>query len=178
MHSNGTEVDENGNKIDNMSINDTYNFVRINNDFNLHFDNVLGAQASQEVVYSSLHNICDDFLVGNNCALLTYGVEGSGKTYTMFGTGDEHKRANGVIHLGIVPRVFSYVLEKLSEQVQHSNGSFQFQLTASFAELYNVCDKDRRVLDDWSKGLTISVLWIVYTCASAHKAAFEIITTK
>eukprot|EP01084_Bolivina_argentea_P195553 335434_1 len=87
------------------------NYVRINNEFNLYFDTVLGANSFQSDVFSSIiRDRANDLLNGKNSCILSYGARSAGKSYSMFGK--LHDR-NAVSHLGMLPRSISYVIEKL-----------------------------------------------------------------
>ena len=61
------------------------NYVRINDEFNLYFDHVLGFESFQDDVFiNSIRPKANEFLNGNNCCILTYGAKSSGKSVSCF----------------------------------------------------------------------------------------------
>ena len=113
------------------------NYIRINNEFNLYFDNVLGFESFQDDVFlKSIKSKANDFLNGNNCCILTYGAKSSGKTYSMFG---KLENKNAVKHLGILPRTIGYIIEKLQAFYtnQRNKNAMDWNLFISFGNVYN-----------------------------------------
>ncbi|ETO11214.1 WD domain, G-beta repeat domain containing protein, partial [Reticulomyxa filosa] len=138
------------------------NYVRVDDEFNLYYTNVLPIKAKQEDVFDAVQPLISDFFDGKNCCVIAHGAPASGKTYTnkdyktttkkkkkkkVFGTGDEHTRKNGVIHLGLLPRFVSSVLDQLSQLERQNHGVFSYSVDCSFAELYNViCPFKKHIL--------------------------------
>lgn len=76
-----------------------------------------------------------DFLSGHNCALVCYGTHKSGKSYTMFG---RLENKNAFFHLGIMPRMMTYIINKLEyHDIDHEH-SLDWNCIISFAEIYQV----------------------------------------
>lgn len=82
------EDDDNNNKEKTTSLKvfeSPSNYIRINNEFNLYFDHVLGDRSFQDDIFStSIKKKANDFLNGNNCCILTYGAKSSGKSVLFF----------------------------------------------------------------------------------------------
>ncbi|CAL5219289.1 g1094 [Coccomyxa viridis] len=96
------------------------------------FDRVFGPQADQAAVFQEVSELVQSALDGYKVCLFSYGQTGAGKTHTMQGS----KGADGQ---GIIPRAILKILdevERLKEQ------GWQYQLEASFVEVYNETLKD------------------------------------
>ena len=84
-------------------------------------------EASQEEVFDHVAGpVVNSCLDGFNGTIFAYGQTGSGKTYTMSGGDSWDDR-------GIIPRVFSYLFEQLEER----RTGTEFQIFASYLEIYN-----------------------------------------
>ncbi|XP_031284334.1 kinesin-like protein KIN-14U [Pistacia vera] len=86
------------------------------------FDKVFNQEASQEDVFVEVEPILRSALDGHNVCVLAYGQTGTGKTFTMDGTGDQP---------GIVPRA----LEELFRQASLDN-STSVSFSMSMLEVY------------------------------------------
>ncbi|KAJ0013252.1 hypothetical protein Pint_20597 [Pistacia integerrima] len=86
------------------------------------FDKVFNQEASQEDVFVEVEPILRSALDGHNVCVLAYGQTGTGKTFTMDGTGDQP---------GIVPRA----LEELFRQAFLDN-STSVSFSMSMLEVY------------------------------------------
>jgi kinesin family member C1 len=94
---------------------------------------VLGPTCLQGGVFAAVSDVIQSALDGYHVCLFSYGQTGSGKTHTMNGeTTCEHQR-------GIIPRAVTKILA--SAERLRSTG-WQFQLEASFIEIYNESLRD------------------------------------
>lgn len=94
---------------------------------------VLGPSCSQAGVFAAVSDVVQSALDGYHVCLFSYGQTGSGKTHTMNGeTACDHQR-------GIIPRAVTKILE--SADGLRTTG-WQFQLEASFIEIYNESLRD------------------------------------
>jgi hypothetical protein len=120
-----------------LHIHEDEKYIRVGNDFNLHFDEVFSSDATQDDIASSsiMKNLSIDFLAGQNCSLISYGAQQSGKTYSMFGKLDEQ---NAVLHLGLMPRIITYVINKIESQSKIEQQSLEWNCLISFGEIYQV----------------------------------------
>jgi kinesin family protein C1 len=91
------------------------------------FDKVFPPSAGQDMVFSEVSDFVQSALDGYHVCLFSYGQTGSGKTHTMQGSG------NGVMR-GIIPRAVEQVL---SQAHALQKQSWEFQMSASFLEIYN-----------------------------------------
>lgn len=77
----------------------------------------------------------NSFIEGFNATLFAYGMTGSGKTYTVFGCDpDMQTTAETECKLGLVPRCFIEIFERVSE----SSHVKKFSIEISCTEVYNV----------------------------------------
>ena len=101
----------------------------VSNDFK--FDQCFGQDSTQEMVFDEVKNFVQSALDGYNVSLLAYGQTGAGKTHTMLGGADEHR--------GIIPRSIEQILASVE---QASANGWEYQLEASFLEIYNETVRD------------------------------------
>ena len=95
------------------------------------FSFVLGPKRSQGDVYAEIaHSLVMDTLKGFNTSIIAYGITGSGKTYTMFGTETSP---------GIVVRAARQLFESIASG---EFGGHRPQVSVSFLEIYQ-----KKVLD-------------------------------
>ncbi|KAI8637462.1 P-loop containing nucleoside triphosphate hydrolase protein [Parasitella parasitica] len=101
--------------------------IIIGNERYFTFDFVFPPKTSQQELYDhSILPLVDRFIEGKNVAILAFGQNGSGKTYSLgTGTGQSNQQ-------GIIPR-FAHSLFKRAAELQSNT----FQIYASFLELYN-----------------------------------------
>ena len=95
------------------------------------FDRCFGQDSSQEMVFDEVKNFVQSALDGYNVSLLAYGQTGAGKTHSMLGGAEEHR--------GIIPRSIEQILASVE---QASANGWQYQLEASFLEIYNESVRD------------------------------------
>ncbi|KAJ4458278.1 putative Kinesin heavy chain [Paratrimastix pyriformis] len=89
------------------------------------FDNVLGPDASQAMVYRSLcRSLIEDAFNGINGCIIAYGQTGAGKTYTLC------ELKNG--HSGIIPRA----MQDLFERIEASKATHDYAVTVSYLQIY------------------------------------------
>ena len=98
------------------------------------FDQVFGMESRQDDVFHmcSYNQVLGCF-DGYNATILAYGQTGSGKTHSM-GTGSTIGMPADQI--GIVPRVFDFIFEELTNRRKQSAFS-KFAVKVQFLELYN-----------------------------------------
>ncbi|XP_017113469.1 kinesin-like protein Nod [Drosophila elegans] len=96
-----------------------------------HFDHTYPSTVGQEVVYQDLiQPLVERVILGFQCTALAYGQTGTGKSYSM-GMASTDKPE----HLGVLPRVLSDILDRVSAMKENRTGNTQ--VFASFIEIYN-----------------------------------------
>mmetsp|Transcript_30786 Transcript_30786/g.75060 ORF Transcript_30786/g.75060 Transcript_30786/m.75060 type:complete len:870 (+) Transcript_30786:150-2759(+) len=101
--------------------------------------------SSQEEVFDEVSTLVQSALDGYNVCLFAYGQTGSGKTYTM--QGDDGKNQ------GVIPRAVQKILEAATaKKVQ----GWEFEITASFLEIYN--EQVRDLLEPKNTNLEIKMV--------------------
>ncbi|KAI8034352.1 hypothetical protein M5D96_012906 [Drosophila gunungcola] len=96
-----------------------------------HFDHAYPSTVGQEVVYQDLiQPLVERVILGFQCTALAYGQTGTGKSYSM-GMASTDKPE----HLGVLPRVLSDILDRVSAMKENRTGNTQ--VFASFIEIYN-----------------------------------------
>ncbi|KAK9909075.1 hypothetical protein WJX75_006832 [Coccomyxa subellipsoidea] len=96
------------------------------------FDRVFGPQSTQAQVFQEVSELVQSALDGFKVCLFSYGQTGAGKTHTMQGS-------KGPDAQGIIPRAILKILdevERLKEQ------GWEYELEASYIEVYNETFKD------------------------------------
>jgi len=106
--------------------------ARSNSDHSFKFDKVFPPSSGQDQVFDEVSDFVQSALDGYQVCLFSYGQTGSGKTHTMQGSG------NGAMR-GIIPRAVEQIL-KTAKVMQMQK--WDFQLSASFLEIYNENLKD------------------------------------
>uniref|UniRef100_A0AC34Q0Z7 Kinesin motor domain-containing protein n=1 Tax=Panagrolaimus sp. JU765 TaxID=591449 RepID=A0AC34Q0Z7_9BILA len=105
------------------------------------FNSVLSETSNQEFVYAKVaEHVVDGFLNGINGTIFAYGQTGSGKTFTMIGPEVNGPEVNGTFDhekRGIIPRSLEAIFQVLESQKQKKQGTFEYRLSCTFAELYN-----------------------------------------
>ncbi|CAG9859329.1 unnamed protein product [Phyllotreta striolata] len=90
------------------------------------FDHVFNSKTEETHVYkSSVKSLVENLFKGFNVTILAYGQTGSGKTHTMGTT------YNGDGPMGIIPQAIVDIFNFVKD-----NFSYDFNITASFTELY------------------------------------------
>lgn len=115
------------------------------------FRKIFDDQCSQEKIFTQVAApLVLDFMEGYNGTIFAYGQTGSGKTYTMSGGPDWNIR-------GIIPRVFSL----LFSQINHRTSEIEYDVFASYLEIYNECGYDllesKHAEEDFKKWKKISL---------------------
>ena len=102
------------------------------------FDQVHPDTSTQASIYlkSASPLICD-FINGTNGSILSYGVTGSGKTYTMFGPDKHTSRL-----VGVVPRAAKEIFDTLKYRETNLNTKMKSNVAVSYIEVYGnqICD--------------------------------------
>merc|ERR1712086_399089 len=93
------------------------------------FDQVLGANSTQELVYSTVAPLISSVLDGYNVCIFAYGQTGSGKTYTMEGPDDS-------------PGISKRAVGDLFAQVDERTEDEDFEVELSMLEIYNEAIRD------------------------------------
>lgn len=106
------------------------------------FDKVFPPSAGQDYVFQEVSDFVQSALDGYNVCLFSYGQTGSGKTHTMQGSG------TGVMR-GIIPRAVEQILGQIKKL---QNSRWNYQMTASFLEIYNEELRDLLVSMNLSTG--------------------------
>ena len=89
------------------------------------FDQIFDENSSQSQVYEKVsYNLIDQIKEGYNATILTYGASGTGKSYTIYGSGDE---------FGIIFRIIKDLFNNINNK---------FIIKISYIEIYNEIIKD------------------------------------
>ncbi|OWZ12363.1 Kinesin [Phytophthora megakarya] len=122
------------------------------------FDNVLGINSSQTDTYRMcVAPLVQGFLDGYNATVLAYGQTGTGKTYTMAGSGFDARgrEKNGELQ-GMIPRVINAIFKKLQQEGNNDNqGRGECTLRVEYVEIYNEELRDLLHPETTSKQLVI-----------------------
>jgi len=87
------------------------------------YDAIFGPTSSQAEVFSECRSLVQSAFDGYNVTIFSYGQTGAGKTWTLYGTGDEP---------GISPRT----CDEVFRMVARDSDRLDFELKASMVELY------------------------------------------
>lgn len=110
------------------------------------FDKVFGPKSQQRSLYDqAISPIVNEVLEGYNCTIFAYGQTGTGKTYTMEGSGRKTKNGDLPSDAGVIPRAVRQIIDTLESQ----NADYSMKVT--FLELYNEEITDLLASDDCSK---------------------------
>nr|CCC92027.1 putative kinesin [Trypanosoma congolense IL3000] len=103
--------------------------------------------ATQKDVYDVIaKDLVPHVFDGFNSCVLTYGLTGSGKTYTMMGKYDPRASCGGDGEEGIIPRVSNDLFIILAQkQAQEENQNMRFRIEVTFVEIY--MERVRDLLD-------------------------------
>ncbi|CAN8268973.1 unnamed protein product [Cochlearia groenlandica] len=137
------------------------------------FDSVLDSNLNQEDVFQQIGvPLVRDALSGYNTSVLSYGQNGSGKTYTMWGPAGsmlEYPTPKG--EQGLAPRVFQMLFSEIEREMMKLGGKeVNYQCRCSFLEIYNgqisdLIDQTQRKLkikDDVKNGIYVENLTEAY----------------
>ncbi|XP_010508553.1 PREDICTED: kinesin-like protein KIN-12F [Camelina sativa] len=133
------------------------------------FDSVLDSILNQDDVFQQVGvPLVRDALSGYNTSVLSYGQNGSGKTYTMWGpAGSMLEDPSPKGEQGLAPRVFQMLFSEIQREKMKSAGKeVNFQCRCSFLEIYNgqisdLIDQTQRNLkikDDTKNGIHVEKL--------------------
>nr|AMS24217.1 kinesin 5d protein [Marsilea vestita] len=110
------------------------------------FDKVFGPQSKQKDLYDqAIIPIVNEVLEGFNCTIFAYGQTGTGKTYTMEGSG----RRTGNDELPPDAGVISRAIKQIFDTLELQNAEYSVKVT--FLELYNEETTDLLAPEDFSK---------------------------
>ncbi|VVA99035.1 unnamed protein product [Arabis nemorensis] len=133
------------------------------------FDSVLDSNLNQDDVFQQIgFPLVRDALSGYNTSVLSYGQNGSGKTYTMWGpAGSMLEEPSPKGEQGLAPRIFQMLFSEIQREKMKSGGKeVNYQCRCSFLEIYNgqisdLIDQTQRNLkikDDAKNGIYIENL--------------------
>lgn len=104
------------------------------------FSNVCDQKSTQQEIFDkTASNLIGPFMSGaGNVAIISYGQTGSGKTHTMVGFSiDDESDGKSALgneeSLGVIPRVTDEIFARVTQQ----NVGYDFEIRASFIEIYN-----------------------------------------
>uniref|UniRef100_A0A1J3EZA8 Kinesin-like protein KIN12B n=1 Tax=Noccaea caerulescens TaxID=107243 RepID=A0A1J3EZA8_NOCCA len=137
------------------------------------FDSVLDSIHNQDDVFQQIGvPLVRDALSGYNTSVLSYGQNGSGKTYTMWGpAGSMLEDPSPKGEQGLAPRVFQMLFSEIQREKMKSGGNeVNYQCRCSFLEIYNgqisdLIDQTQRNLkikDDAKNGIYVENLTAEY----------------
>eukprot|EP00850_Spirogloea_muscicola_P011602 SM000072S21236 [mRNA] locus=s72:626059:632083:+ [translate_table: standard] len=114
------------------------------------FDKVFGPESRQKDLYDqSVIPIVNEVLEGFNCTIFAYGQTGTGKTYTMEGSGERSKDGELPAEAGVIPRAVQQIFDTLEKQQD------EYSVKVTFLELYNEELTDLLAADDLLKALSV-----------------------
>ncbi|EOA29762.1 hypothetical protein CARUB_v10012852mg [Capsella rubella] len=133
------------------------------------FDSVLDSNLNQDDVFQQIGvPLVRDALSGYNTSVLSYGQNGSGKTYTLWGpAGSMLEDPSPKGEQGLAPRVFQMLFSEIQREKLKSGGKeVNYQCRCSFLEIYNgqisdLIDQNQRNLkikDDAKNGVYVDNL--------------------
>lgn len=116
------------------------------------YDSVFDSNMPQVQLYQSVSTpLLNSFLDGYNATIIAYGQTGSGKTFTM--GSEAHVDFDVTETAGLIPRFINELFVRLQtrKNSENSSGDFNFELQASFLEVYgedvhDLLDKSRQSL--------------------------------
>ncbi|XP_024366790.1 kinesin-like protein KIN-5D [Physcomitrium patens] len=110
------------------------------------FDKVFGPQCKQIELYDeSIVPIVNEVLDGYNCTIFAYGQTGTGKTFTMEGSGMKSKNGELPPDAGVIPRAIQQIFETLDKDEQ------EYSVKVTYLELYNEELTDLLAPEEYSK---------------------------
>ncbi|BBN07677.1 kinesin family member 11 [Marchantia polymorpha subsp. ruderalis] len=110
------------------------------------FDKVFGPTSQQKDLYDqAVIPIVHEVLDGFNCTIFAYGQTGTGKTYTMEGSGRKAKNGELPPDAGVIPRAVQQIFDTLESQ--HA----EYSVKVTFLELYNEEITDLLAPEEFSK---------------------------
>ncbi|KAH9559844.1 hypothetical protein CY35_06G076400 [Sphagnum magellanicum] len=110
------------------------------------FDKVFGPQSLQKDLYDqAVVPIVNEVLEGFNCTIFAYGQTGTGKTYTMEGSGRKTKNGELPADAGVIPRAVQQIFDTLESQ------NAEYSVKVTYLELYNEELTDLLAPEEFSK---------------------------
>nr|AMS24216.1 kinesin 5c protein [Marsilea vestita] len=114
------------------------------------FDKVFGPNARQQDLYEqAIVPIVNEVLEGFNCTIFAYGQTGTGKTFTMEGSGRKPKDGGMPTDAGVIPRAVQQIVDTLEAQ------NAEYSMKVTFLELYNEEITDLLAPDDVVRPLPV-----------------------
>lgn len=116
------------------------------------YDWIANPQTTQEELFQVVAIPVTEYcLQGYNGTIFAYGQTGSGKTFTMQGLSSELLSSSSISldddldpisieSLGVIPRTFDYLFQRIEELTASSN--LAFKVKCNFVEIYNECIYD------------------------------------
>jgi Kinesin motor domain len=86
---------------------------------------------------STAQPLISRFTEGFNCTILAYGQTSSGKTFTMTGIDLDANPTDPSNNMGIIPRAVSSIFARANQLKEEKAGRWNYNIKASFIELYN-----------------------------------------
>ncbi|CAL8070835.1 unnamed protein product [Orchesella dallaii] len=130
---------------------------RPNKNISFHYDKVYGPESSNlEIFKDSLANLTDHLMEGYNCTVFAYGSTGSGKTYTMIGSGSPPNPSPGLTVL---------MVESIYKRIAELSEDHDCEIIVSYLEVYNETikdllhpEKELSIREDGKRGIIIPEL--------------------
>jgi kinesin family protein 11 len=110
------------------------------------YHQVFGPQSLQKDLYDqAIVPIVNEVLEGFNCTIFAYGQTGTGKTYTMEGSGRKTKNGELPADAGVIPRAVQQIFDTLESQ------NAEYSVKVTYLELYNEELTDLLAPEEFSK---------------------------
>ncbi|KAG6851283.1 hypothetical protein H0H93_011719 [Arthromyces matolae] len=117
------------------------------------FDQVHTPNSTQyDLFVSTAKPLVSRFVEGFNCTILAYGQTSSGKTFTMTGIDLDADPVDPNNNMGIIPRAVSNIFSTAKQLKEERGGAWNFNVKASFIEIYNEDLIDLLSMDDSGGG--------------------------
>ncbi|KAL0222608.1 hypothetical protein RCL1_002462 [Eukaryota sp. TZLM3-RCL] len=134
-------------------------------------DCIFPPSCTQSDVYKPVEELVDGLFSGFNATIFSYGLSGSGKTYSLFGP--SLQSFNDPSLMGIFPRAVHQIFSSISDHLSLSS-STHFQVGVSILEIYRECLSDLlnknseplAIREDNSRGVYVQNLTVHYVSSS------------
>jgi hypothetical protein len=113
----------------NSSSNNPLNVILPTDSLRFAYDCLLPPSSTQVDIFDQCKSLLDSVCAGYNSTIFAYGQSGSGKTFTMEGSG-----IAGTLDSGILPNSVDYIFNTIQA---NSSGSKQYLVHCSYVEIYN-----------------------------------------
>ncbi|ODM94653.1 Kinesin-like protein KIF18B [Orchesella cincta] len=128
---------------------------RPNKNMSFTYDKVYGPESTnQEIFGDSMKDLTDHLMEGYNCTVFAYGSTGSGKTYTMVGSGSPTN-----------PGLTVLMVESLYKRIGELSEHLDCEIIVSYLEVYNETikdllrpEKELSIREDGKRGIIIPEL--------------------